>query len=149
MCVGTDTILAMRTRPPAAMHAAYEEELDLEEPEDARVRLPANASGLEKKLLAKLRNEHQLPEYVLAIVFGIRLQTWLMLLVWLAGAPVAHKLQVGPIYVLGSLILVIFLNLGRRQHGEASAYSVFNNFQELPGQLNAHRLDDQLRRGQM
>ncbi|KAL0035172.1 hypothetical protein WJX79_004563 [Trebouxia sp. C0005] len=93
-----DTILAMRTRPPAAMHAAYEEELDLEEPEDARVRLPANASGLEKKLLAKLRNEHQLPE---------------------------------------------------RQHGEASAYSVFNNFQELPGQLNAHRLDDQLRRGQM
>ncbi|KAL0055170.1 hypothetical protein WJX82_008128 [Trebouxia sp. C0006] len=36
-----------------------------------------------------------------------------------------------------------------RQQGEASAYSIFNNFQELPGQLNAHRLDDQLRHGQM
>ncbi len=131
------------------MHAAYEEELDAGESEDTRVRLPANASALERKLLAKLRHEYQLPEYILAIVFGIRLQTWLMLLAWLAGAPVAHKMQVGPIYVLGSLILVIFLNLGRRQQGEASAYSIFNNFQELPGQLNAHRLDDQLRRGQM
>lgn len=149
LCLGTDIILAMRTRPPAAMHAAYEEELDPGESEDTRVRLPANASALERKLLAKLRHEHQLPEYILAIVFGIRLQTWLMLLAWLAGAPIAHKMQVGPIYVLGSLILVIFLNLGRRQQGEASAYSIFNNFQELPGQLNAHRLDDQLRRGQM
>ena len=58
-------------------------------------------------------------------------------------------MQVGPLYVLVTIVAVIFGNLGTRAQGEASAYSVFNNFRELPGQLNAGRLDDQLRRGQM
>ena len=57
--------------------------------------------------------------------------------------------QVGALYVLATLMLLIFMNLGTRKPGEASAYSVFNNFRELPGQLNANRLDDQIRRGQM
>ena len=83
------------------------------------------------------------------LIFAIKLRTWLILFAWLAGAPIVHVLQLGPIYVLGSLILVIFLNLGSRQQGEASAYSIFNNFQELPGQLNAGRFDEQLRQGHM
>ncbi|KAK9906447.1 hypothetical protein WJX75_001982 [Coccomyxa subellipsoidea] len=67
----------------------------------------------------------------------------------MAGAPIASKYQVGEIYVLLTLMTVIFCNLGTRREGEASAYSIFNNFRELPGQLNANMLDDQLRRGQM
>jgi hypothetical protein len=51
--------------------------------------------------------------------------------------------------VLASFVLVMLCNLGKRRKGEASAYSVFNGFQELPGQLNAQRMDEQLRRGQM
>jgi hypothetical protein len=58
-------------------------------------------------------------------------------------------LQIGPIYVLASLAAVILWNLGKRGEGEASAYSIFNEFRELPGQLNAGLLDDQIRRGQM
>ncbi len=58
-------------------------------------------------------------------------------------------MQVGEIYVLVTMVTVIFCNLGTRKAGEASAYSIFNNFRELPGQLNANMLDDQLRRGQM
>jgi hypothetical protein len=57
--------------------------------------------------------------------------------------------QVGPLYVLATLLVLIFWNLGTRKPGEASAYSVFNGFRELPGQLNANRLDEQIRRGQM
>lgn len=57
--------------------------------------------------------------------------------------------QVGPVYVLGTMIAVIFVNLGKRKAGEASAYSVFNQGRELPGQLNAGAIDDQMRRGQM
>ena len=57
--------------------------------------------------------------------------------------------QVGPLYVLVSIVAVIFFNLGKRGEGEASAYSIFNGFRELPGQLNAGVLDDQIRRGQM
>ena len=57
--------------------------------------------------------------------------------------------QMGALYVLGTLLALILMNLGTRKPGEASAYSVFNNFRELPGQLNANRLDDQIRHGQM
>ena len=53
-------------------------------------------------------------------------------------------------YILASAVALIFMNLGRRKAGEASAYSVFNaGFRELPGQLNAAAMDEQLRRGQL
>jgi hypothetical protein len=61
----------------------------------------------------------------------------------------AAPAQVGPLYVLASAAALIFVNLGTRKPGEASAYSVFNDFRELPGQLNAAAMDDQLRRGQL
>ena len=62
----------------------------------------------------------------------------------------ACRLQVGPLYVLGTILVVIFTNLGTRKPGEASAYSVFNEgMRALPGQLNADAIDDQMRRGQM
>lgn len=145
-----DVILAMKARPPAPVYSMHEHDAcELEEPEETKVRLPANASALERTLLAKLRHDYHLSEAALTVIFAIRLQTWLIFLAWVAGAPLAHAFSFGPIYVIGSLILVIFLNLGIRQSGEASAYSIYNNFQELPGQLNANRLDDQVRRGQM
>ncbi len=58
-------------------------------------------------------------------------------------------MQVGPLYVLVSIVAVIYWNLGTRREGDASAYSIFNGFRELPGQLNAGALDEQIRRGQM
>jgi hypothetical protein len=58
-------------------------------------------------------------------------------------------LQIGPLYVLVSVITLIYFNLGTRQPGQASAYSIFNNFRELPGQLNADAFDQQLRNGQL
>ena len=58
-----------------------------------------------------------------------------MLLVWFALLPVLTKLDLGPVYVCLSIIVMIFFNLGKRKAGEASAYSIFNNMQQLPGQL--------------
>lgn len=51
--------------------------------------------------------------------------------------------------MLGTIMAIIYVNLGTRQAGEASAYSIFNQGRELPGQLNAGAIDDQMRRGQM
>lgn len=69
---------------------------------------------------------------------------------WLAAMAVANRYELGPIAFLGSCIALIYFNLGQRREGEASAYSIFNdNFQQLPGQLTADQLDDQVRRGQM
>ena len=146
--LNADVVLVMVSRGPMPTHSAHEADA-VPEPEDNKVRLPVDASDLERKLLLKLRHDWHLPETALMIVFTVRLQTWLVFITWLASIPIAHALSIGPLYILGTLILVIFKNLGNRQPGEASAYSIFNNFQELPGQLNAGRLDDQLRRGQM
>ncbi|KAL3133178.1 hypothetical protein ABBQ38_007069 [Trebouxia sp. C0009 RCD-2024] len=147
----SDVVLVMVTRGPTPVHPAHDEDDEdvAVEPEETKVRLPANASNIERKLLLRLRHDWHLPEYVLMVVFAVHLQTWLIFVAWLASIPIAHAMSIGPLYILGSLILVIFRNLGKRQPGEASAYSIFNDFQELPGQLNAGRLDEQLRHGHM
>ncbi|VFR02174.1 unnamed protein product [Cuscuta campestris] len=52
--------------------------------------------------------------------------------------------------ILGTGFGIVFYNLGQRQHGELSAYSIFNeDFRELPGTLNADRIDRDIRAGQL
>jgi hypothetical protein len=52
-------------------------------------------------------------------------------------------------FMLLSGMAAMLVNLGKRGEGEASAYSIFNGFQELPGQLNAGHYEQAIRRGQM
>ncbi len=67
----------------------------------------------------------------------------------LSPLPCCHRLEVGPVAFLVTIIVLIYVNLGTRRPGEASAYSIFNNFVRLPGQLTAEALDDQIRLGHM
>ena len=49
-----------------------------------------------------------------------------------------------------SIFALILLNLGKREAGQFSAYSIFNpGVRRLPGQITAEDLDQQLRRGQL
>ncbi|KAI3901605.1 hypothetical protein MKW92_039957 [Papaver armeniacum] len=74
---------------------------------------------------------------------------WAVIILWFALAPVAYRWDLGPLYILGTGFAIILLNLGQRQHGDLSAYSIFNeDFRELPGTLNADRLDRDIRAGQ-
>ena len=72
-----------------------------------------------------------------------------MILVWFLLGKVAHRYEFGPIYLVSSIIAFIFMNLGERREGEVSAYSIFNNFQRLPGQLTNEQLERQMIRGQL
>ena len=45
----------------------------------------------------------------------------------------------------GGVAGMFTVGLGTRKEGEASAYSIFNGFNELPGAFNAAQLDDQMR----
>lgn len=125
------------------------EYLDAED-EDERFRLRVGATRCERFLARCFQQQLRVPDVVLQLLFSIRLRTIIGFLVWLSLCPLASRIQVGPLYVLGSIVAVMFINLGTRQPGEQSAYSVFNDgIRALPGQLNADAIDDQMRHGQM
>ncbi|KAI1712230.1 SAYSvFN domain-containing protein 1 [Ditylenchus destructor] len=55
---------------------------------------------------------------------------------WLAGQILFAKWEFGLVYLLCSMFILMFLNLGVRMEGEMSAYSVFNpNCERLLGQM--------------
>lgn len=68
---------------------------------------------------------------------------------WCVAMSVANRFELGPVAFLLTILALVLINLGTRRPGEASAYSVFNNFVRLPGQLTADALDEQIRAGQM
>ena len=47
--------------------------------------------------------------------------------------------------IVSAMVAIFTVGLGTRKEGEASAYSIFNGFNELPGAFNAAQLDDQMR----
>ena len=115
-----------------------------------RLRLPANAPRWQRALAHFLQHRLRLPEALLALLLHVGPRFWLGLVAWVAGARLAAAYEVGPVYVVTTIFLAIFLNLGQRQEGEWSAYSIFNaGTRRLPGQMTAEDLDGQLRRGNL
>lgn len=67
---------------------------------------------------------------------------------WSIGSRIAWRYDLGPIYILGTVLVCMFMNLGKRKEGELSAYSIFNEGAErLPGDGLGEQMDAQLRRG--
>uniref|UniRef100_A0A0K0DY74 SAYSvFN domain-containing protein n=1 Tax=Strongyloides stercoralis TaxID=6248 RepID=A0A0K0DY74_STRER len=49
----------------------------------------------------------------------------------------------GIVYLICFLMLLMFLNMGKRKKNEVSAYSVFNeNFEVLPGQMTSEQFEE-------
>ena len=95
--------------------------------------------------------ERGVPEDALAVAFAPATASVVAVAAtWCAGARAASALDLGPLYILGTIILAIYCNLGTRGAGDASAYAVFNaGFRELLGTLRAADVDGALRRGQL
>eukprot|EP01024_Parvocaulis_polyphysoides_P028919 TRINITY_DN2609_c0_g1_i4.p4 TRINITY_DN2609_c0_g1~~TRINITY_DN2609_c0_g1_i4.p4 ORF type:complete len:218 (+),score=25.28 TRINITY_DN2609_c0_g1_i4:112-765(+) len=118
--------------------------------DDLKFKLDKNAPIILKKFVEFLKQKLKIPDFVLVAIFGMNKWVYICLTLFVLGGPIAHKYDLGPIYVIGWILLIIFRNLGKRKPGEMSAYSVFNEgFRELPGQFNAQQVDDQVRRGRM
>ncbi|MCO5590713.1 hypothetical protein L7F22_044688 [Adiantum nelumboides] len=124
--------------------------------DELRFRAPDSASHCQKWVIQFLQKTLKLPDLVLILLFSVSLRGWIVLFGWFAMAPVAYQWDLGPLYdvctssqILATAFAVIFFNLGKRQKGDISAYSIFNEgFRELPGTLNAERLDRDIRAGQ-
>ncbi|KAJ7521257.1 hypothetical protein O6H91_19G044000 [Diphasiastrum complanatum] len=116
--------------------------------EDLRFKLPETANRVERFVAAFLREKLKVPDIVLMVIYSIGLRAWLLIVIWFTMAPILHQWDLGPLYVLVTAFCLIMFNLGKRREGEVSAYSIFNEgFRELPGTLNAERLDRDLRAG--
>ncbi|KAI5655882.1 hypothetical protein M9H77_33069 [Catharanthus roseus] len=143
---GDSLIVAAKPKPPPKH---IKEDLEDDEDDELRFRLPQTTSRWKRKLFSLLRNKLKFPDVLLMALFSISLKMWGVILLWFILAPVANRWEVGPLYILGTGFAIIFYNLGKRQPGDVSAYSIFNdNFRELPGTLNADRLDRDIRAGQ-
>lgn len=143
-----DTILGMPPRQAPPDYASQFSDGDGYTEEDIRFKLPPNASQSARAIARFLQTRLRLPDILLVWLFAIKPRHWAMLLVWIMISPVAAKYDVGPIYIVGTLFALMLFNLGKRKEGETSAYSWFNEgFRQLPGQLDADALDQQIRRG--
>ena len=115
-----------------------------------RLRLPANAPRWKRELAALLQHRLRLPEFVVAAMFSVSWTFWVGILCWGCLSRAAAALDLGPIFIISTVFLLILMNLGTRREGSLSAYSLFNtNVRQLPGQITAEHLDGQLRHGQM
>ncbi|CAI5516298.1 unnamed protein product [Closterium sp. Naga37s-1] len=112
--------------------------------------IPASASPLQRRIFLFLQDKCKIPGFLLVPFFWLSPHKWLLVILWFITAPLLQiYFELGPLFILGTCFALIFFNLGTRQQGEASAYSIFNEgFQELPGTLNAQHLDEHIRAGQ-
>ncbi|KAK7346825.1 hypothetical protein VNO80_21348 [Phaseolus coccineus] len=137
-------IVAVKPKPP--VKDEYDNDDD---DEDLKFRLPHSSSRWKKRLYSFLHDNLKLPDIVLMVIFTLSLKAWLLITLWFILAPVAHRWDLGPLYILATGFCLILFNLGKRQVGDISAYSIFNeDFRELPGTLNADRFDRDIRAGQ-
>nr|XP_043607665.1 uncharacterized protein LOC122579534 isoform X2 [Erigeron canadensis] len=142
---GDTLIVAVKPKAPAIQNG-FEDDED----EELKFQLPQLNSRWKRRLFILLHDKLRIPDMLLVAIFSLRLKVWAIIIMWFILAPIAHKWDVGPLYILGTGFAIIFLNLGQRKHGDMSAYSIFNeNFRELPGTFNADRVDRDIRAGQL
>lgn len=147
-------IVPQRKAPTASIQArggtsASSPAADSSDSEPPSPLLPDSAPAWHRKLAAAL-TQRGCPDLVLEWLFIIGPGRLLGLIMFLALAPLMGRLGLGPVWVLGAILVAIFTNLGKRRAGEASAYSIFNEgVERLPGQLDADVIDQQIRQGRM
>lgn len=157
------TLLALAA-PPAApslrASAAQEHRLSDAAPVETRARRPVRPrnddeeddDALEDLRLARVSpalarvGRHMmacgLPEPL--VVFLLPSRTWAAVAGWCLASRVASRVELGPPFVLCSMIALMLCNLSsrRRREGEWSAYSIFNKgHRAIPGSLDAAQVN--------
>ncbi|CAI9095429.1 OLC1v1031382C1 [Oldenlandia corymbosa var. corymbosa] len=144
---GDSLIVAVKPKPPPK-HVRDDFDDD-DDDDELKFQLPQSIHGWRRRLFIILREKLKLPDIILMAIFSLSVKMWFLIVLWFILAPFAQKMDLGPLYILATGFAIIFYNLGHRRPGDASAYSIFNeDFRELPGTLNADRLDRDIRAGQ-
>ncbi|KAF6134173.1 hypothetical protein GIB67_013570 [Kingdonia uniflora] len=142
---GDSLIVAVKPKAPARHDCDDSDEED----DDLKFQMPQLTSWWKRSLFSFLHEKLKLPDILLMAIFSVSLKAWAVIILWFMLAPIAYRWDIGPLYILTAGFSIILFNLGKRQQGDLSAYSIFNEgFRELPGTLNADRLDRDIRAGQ-
>uniref|UniRef100_A0A0D9XH50 Ubiquitin-like domain-containing protein n=1 Tax=Leersia perrieri TaxID=77586 RepID=A0A0D9XH50_9ORYZ len=143
---GDSLMVAVAPKPPA--NHLRDDADDDDDEEELKFKIPETTTWWKRKIFIFLRDKLRLPDILLMALFSLNMKAWVLIAMWFLFAPIAQMYEVGPLYILGTGFVVILCNLGRRQQGDVSAYSIFNeDFRELPGTLNADRIDRDIRAG--
>ena len=77
---------------------------------------------------------------------GVKIRTWLQMLLWTLIWNLFILIEFGSLFIIISLFAAIFCNLGQREEGDLSAYSVFNKgYTTLLGQSTGQQFDKEIR----
>ncbi|KAM0879415.1 hypothetical protein ACQ4PT_034257 [Festuca glaucescens] len=148
---GDSLIVAVAPKPPAKhLRGGDDDDDDDDDEEELKFKMPQTTNWWKKRIFIFLKDKLRFPDILLMALFSVTMKAWIIISLWFLLAPIARKYEIGPLYILATGFLIILLNLGRRQQGDVSAYSIFNeDFRELPGTFNAERIDRDLRAGQL
>jgi hypothetical protein len=112
-------------------------------------RLDSMCLGPRSKRLATRVVALGVPEVVVVLLCSPRAWTRALLFAaWCLLSRALSRREMGPPFVLVSILTVMVMNLGTRGPGQLSAYSLFNpGVQALPGATSTDELDTQIRAG--
>ncbi|KAL4560459.1 hypothetical protein LXL04_032611 [Taraxacum kok-saghyz] len=107
-------IVAVKPKPPPKhIQNGFEDD-----EEELKFQLPELNSGWKKKLFIILHEKLKIPDMNLMAIFSLSPKVWTLIVMWFILASIAHRWDVGPLYILGTGFAIMFLNLGHRQHGD-------------------------------
>ncbi|XVF51946.1 hypothetical protein PTKIN_Ptkin04bG0224700 [Pterospermum kingtungense] len=98
---GDSLLVAVKPKAPVGLNIDDDDE-------DLKFHLPQTTSRWKKKLYSFLHNRLKLPDILLMAVFSLSFKAWALIILWFIMAPVAHKWDVGPLYVSWLLSLLYF-----------------------------------------
>ncbi|XVF51947.1 hypothetical protein PTKIN_Ptkin04bG0224700 [Pterospermum kingtungense] len=101
---GDSLLVAVKPKAPVGLNIDDDDE-------DLKFHLPQTTSRWKKKLYSFLHNRLKLPDILLMAVFSLSFKAWALIILWFIMAPVAHKWDVGPLYVSWLLSLLYFCSL--------------------------------------
>ncbi|XP_062145759.1 uncharacterized protein LOC133853757 isoform X2 [Alnus glutinosa] len=94
---GDSLIVAVKPKPPVK-HLRNEFDDD-DDDEDLKFQLPQSSSRWKRKLYSFLHDKLKLPDILLMAIFSLSLKAWAVIVLWFILAPVAHKFNLGRLFV--------------------------------------------------
>ena len=88
----------------------------------------------------------ELSVFLLKILATVSAKTWLKMAVWASLWKLFIYIEFGSFFIIVTLFAAVFGNLGQKEAGELSGYSVFNKgFKTLLGQSTGQQFDNEIR----